>query len=139
MYIMKNQNAFDNDKELHFLCSIVKKYIQNGEFSECKNIICQAMAKYPHAPEPHNLFGIVLEEQNDHDGAMKHFRAACDLDPTYLPAKHNLDCFGTFFSEFICAYDESDCERDEGACSCNEYAVKYDNEGIGRIVRRDEQ
>lgn len=53
------------------------------------------MSKYPHAPQTHNLMGIILEKKEEHAAAMKHFRAALALDPTYYPAKHNLDMYGS--------------------------------------------
>lgn len=68
------------------------------------------MSEAPHAPEPHNLMGIILENENDHIGAMKHFRAAWALDPTYLPARFNMEQYGRFSAvERVDAYDESDC------------------------------
>ncbi|MPN31218.1 hypothetical protein SDC9_178692 [bioreactor metagenome] len=67
---------------------------------------------------------------------MKHFRAAWALDPTYIPARQNLDCYGTFFSNGKCAYDESDysVEEDEER---KKYEIEYDKHGIGHIVRKD--
>lgn len=67
------------------------------------------MGKYPHAPQPHNLYGVVLEYQNKHSEAMKHFRAAQALDPNYRPAKYNLSNYGNSFFKRHCALDESDC------------------------------
>ena len=64
--------------------------------------------------------------------AMKHFRAAWALDPAYLPARQNLDTFGTFFSHGKSAYDESDCTEEK----LEEYVTEYDANGIGHLVRR---
>jgi hypothetical protein len=52
---------------------------------------------------------LVLEKESDHLLAMKHFRAAWALDPTYLPARYNLENFGTFVPKGRGAFDESDC------------------------------
>ena len=66
------------------------------------------MSEAPHAPEPHNLMGIILENENDHIGAMKHFRAAWALDPTYLPARFNMEQYAGFSAVGrMDAYDES--------------------------------
>lgn len=92
-----------------------------------------AIGKYPHDPEPHNLFGIFFEKRSDHNMAMKHFRAAWDLDPTYMPARHNLEHYGTFFSKGGCAYDESDCNITKQK---DEYELVIDKNKIGHIVRR---
>lgn len=79
-----------NGTELVHLCERVKEYLHKNAFKDCMDDICYAMYLYPDAPEPHNLMGIVMEKQQNHIGAMKHFRAALDLDPTYLPAKENM-------------------------------------------------
>jgi DNA-binding response OmpR family regulator len=42
-------------------------------------------------PEAFNLMGVILELQKDLDEARKHYRAALSLDPTYEPARKNLD------------------------------------------------
>lgn len=90
------------------LCRSVRGLMEEGRYSECRERVAAAMGRYPHAPQPHNLLGLLLERQHDHPMAMRHFRAAWALDPTYLPARQNLECYGTFFSCGRCAYDESD-------------------------------
>ena len=64
--------------------------INCSRYSEAEQYIKSAMAYDMTAPQPHNLFGILLEYRGDRLRAMKHYRAAADLDPTYLPAKNNL-------------------------------------------------
>lgn len=128
----------ENDKkELTVLCNTVRAFAGKGEYQKCESLIFGAMRKYPHAPEPHNLIGILLEKQGDHLTAMKHFRAAWVLDPTYLPARQNLDCYGTFFSSGKSTYDESDCPAEDKNSNKNNYKIEYDAHGIGRVVRRD--
>lgn len=101
-----NDNQFTC--ELNQLCKTVKILVSEENYESSIELICRAMGKYPHAPHPHNLFGIILEKSGKHADAMKHFRAAWALDPTYLPATHNLNTYGTFFSLGGCAFDESD-------------------------------
>ena len=79
-------------------------------YQECKELITAAMGKYPHAPHPHNLIGILFEKMGDHHAAIKHFRAAWALDPAYLPARRNLDRFASYYSKGACAFDETDCQ-----------------------------
>lgn len=89
-----------------------KHLIENQNFATCKEIICKAMEKEPHSAIPHNLMGILLEKENNHILAMKHFRAAYDLDPTYVPARYNIDQYTQFFYARKCAYLEGDCETE---------------------------
>lgn len=67
------------------------------------------MLKSPHSAIPHNLIGILLEKQNMHLLAMKHFRTACALEPTYAPSRLNLERYGKFCSSGDGIYSEEDC------------------------------
>ena len=96
-------------QELSDLCKNVRSLVACGNYDKCSALISQAMQSYPHAPQPHNLLGVVLEKKGNHILAMKHFRAAWALDPTYFPASQNLTTYGTFYSHGKDAYDESDC------------------------------
>lgn len=96
--------------ELLNLCDRVKDYISRNAYKECTEDICYAMYLHPDAPEPHNLMGILMEKQRNHTGAMKHFRAALDLDPTYLPAQENLMDYARFDIPFPrCRFCYADC------------------------------
>lgn len=142
----KFENPIPN--ELEELCATVRERVLAKDYDACIPAICEAMENHPHAPHPHNLLGIVMEKLGDHFSAMKHFRAAWALDPTYLPANHNLNTYGTFFSNGTCAFDESDVpppppstieivydERGIGH-AVNKTKIQYDERGIGRVVRR---
>lgn len=128
---MKADGVTESKKELNVLCSIVRELVSKGDYQKCEPLLSDAMGKYPHAPEPHNLIGVLLEKMGDHPAAMKHFRAAWALDPTYLPARQNLDSFGTFFSKGKCAFDESDCPEEKH----EKYIIEYDERGIGHVGR----
>lgn len=133
---MKMQDMMENKNELTALCNTVRAYMHESEYQKCEFLIFDAMKKFPHAPEPHNLIGLLLEMQGDHLAAMKHFRAAWALDPTYVPARHNLDHFGTFFSRGTWAIDESDCPPESKK---DNYKLVYDKSGIGHVVRREQE
>ncbi|MDC7289881.1 tetratricopeptide repeat protein [Blautia schinkii] len=83
--------------------------IDNGRFEECRKMLIPLFSQYPDYAEPQNLYGLLLEAQRDHVGAMKHFRAACALDPAYLPARVNMEYFGTFDAKGTMAYNEDEC------------------------------
>ncbi len=130
---MNTAVMMDQEQDLRELCCTVRTLVMNGEYKKCTSMICKAMGEYPHNPEPHNLLGIVLEHTGDHCSAMKHFRAAWALDPTYAPASQNLNNYGTFYSTGTCAYDESDCSPKEES---TRYEVRYDEHGVGHVIRR---
>ena len=114
---MKKEESLQNSSELTELCLSVKKLIEEKCFNESISLIQSSMGKYPHAPEPHNLMGIQLENQGDHLLAMKHFRAAWALDPTYIPAKYNMNQYTEMFitkrSDMYVPEDYSDNKKEE--------------------------
>ena len=100
--------------ELINLCASVRQAIDQNSYKECLEQISYAMYLHPSAPEPHNLMGILLEKKRDHLGAMKHFRAALDLDPTYLPARENMMDYARFdLKSPRCRYCFADCTEQE--------------------------
>ena len=129
---MNAQKISAGKTELNALCIEVRKLVGIGDYQKCTGIILSAMSKYPHAPQPHNLLGVLLEKQGDHLAAMKHFRAAWALDAAYIPARQNLERFGTLFYDGTCAFDESDCLETQH----DNYKIKYDEYGAGHAVRR---
>jgi Tfp pilus assembly protein PilF len=131
---MKVDKIDQNREGLRALCNQVRDLIHTRQYDSCYTLIVEAMKSAPHAPEPHNLLGMLLEEQGNHLLAMKHFRAAWDLDPTYLPSRHNLEVYGTFFRKRAGAYDESDCPVLEEKQA---YTVKYGKNNVGHMVRRN--
>lgn len=106
---MSRTKKSDQLSELDRLCFKVKELISTQAYVDAAEEIQQAMLAFPHSPVPHNLLGILLEKKGDHYTAMRHFRAAWSLEPSYLPVKHNLDVFGDYNAKGTCAYHESDC------------------------------
>lgn len=131
---MSKITVSEKNEESISLYNEIIKLLKENNLKDSEYLLSSAIGKYPHAPEPHNLLGILLERKNNHSLAMKHFRAAWALDPTYLPARHNLELYGTFFSSGYCAFGELDCKLEE---SDNLYKVEYDKNGIGHIARRN--
>ena len=82
---MSKQNA------MQMLTAHIRALVAQRHFSEAEDEAAQAMSAAPHAAQPHNLMGIIAESRNDHVQAMKHFRAAWALDPTYRPARINME------------------------------------------------
>ena len=121
------------DNDLSILCDSVKQLVLKGDYYNCEKIIAAAMSRHPHAPQPHNLMGVLFEARDDHTSAMKHFRAAWSLDPTYYPARHNLDNLASFYIRSEYAFDERDCPAEE----INGRRIEYDARGIGHVIKED--
>jgi len=79
-----------------------KRLIVQHEYKECEKKLGEAMLRNPHSAIPHNLMGILMEKENNHVLAMKHFRAAYALDPTYIPARYNMEQYGTMYPSGRC-------------------------------------
>lgn len=119
------------------LSQIVKTFIVDGNYESAEKNIIAAMAENPHDAVPHNLMGILLEHENDHMLAMKHFRAAWALDPTFRPARFNMDKYGVCFGSDRYkpdAYEDADCPDESKKQAL--YKVEYDDHGVGHVVRR---
>jgi|MGYP003399180210 Tfp pilus assembly protein PilF len=95
---------------LNDLIAKSRKMMASHEYSKCEKLIRKAMEAYPDNAIPHNIMGILYESRGDHIGAMKHFRAAWALDPTYRPSLMNLENFGKLFSDKTFIFDEPDEE-----------------------------
>ena len=128
---MMSNEAIRN-QELSELCNSIRNLVASQDYDKCGEIICQAMGSFPCDPQPHNLLGIVFEKVGNHVDAMKQFRAASALDPTYAPARQNLTTYGTFYSAGSAAFDESDCP---GACGARPSSER-ESHNIGQILRR---
>ena len=104
---MSEQNAMQP------LTAHIRALVAQRHFSEAEDEAAQAMAAAPHDAQPHNLMGIIAESRNDHVQAMKHFRAAWALDPTYRPARINMERYGSFSGQMPRpVYDETECAPD---------------------------
>lgn len=100
------------EQELILISKHVKQLVNERKYKECERLISKTLQKYPHSAIPQNLFGIVLEKENNHVLAMKHFRAGYDLDPTYLPCRVNMDQYGDLYQRKEApAYFIEDCDK----------------------------
>jgi len=76
------------DYEAHL--ALVKRSINDRHFEAARAHARQAIAADPSRPEAFNLLGVLQEMSGEHEEAMKRYRVAVDLDPTYQPAWQNL-------------------------------------------------
>lgn len=98
----------DNINDLSDYISQVKLLLTKNNISEAYNMITDKMKELPDRAESHNLMGILYELINEHSKAMKHFRASYSLNPTYLPARENLERYGTMVKNRKPCFNEGD-------------------------------
>ena len=70
---MKQEFVSKEKIEIRKICNEVRELVKDGAYEECYLLLKSIIGKYPHAPEPHNFFGILLEKEGNHLLAMKHF------------------------------------------------------------------
>lgn len=70
---------------------LAKRSIGEQHFDAAIEDVRKAIAIEPSRPEAFNLLGALLEIQGDALEAERHYRAALELDPTYKPARENLN------------------------------------------------
>ena len=68
-----------------------QQWAQNSDFHRAREIIREALKQAPNRPEGLTLLGQITEYLGEHNEALKYYRAAIGLDPTYAVAKQNLD------------------------------------------------
>lgn len=73
------------------LIELAKRFISDQEFIKAGEIARRAIATDPAQPEAYNLLGVLLEIDHHRLEALKFYRAALDIDPTFKPAGANLD------------------------------------------------
>lgn len=98
-------------KTLEKLSETIKQNIDNREL--CKKLIMEALIKYPDAPQPQNLLGILAEYNHDQILAMKHYRASWALASNYRPAKENIDRLVDMHYSNHYFFTDCDCDNVE--------------------------
>lgn len=68
-----------------------KKSARERHFEQAIAQSKQAIGSDPSQPEAFDFLGQLQETLGDFDSAIKNYRVAIDLDPTYKPAKQHLD------------------------------------------------
>ncbi len=73
------------------LIELTKRHISDRSFAAARETARKAIAADPAQPEAYNLLGALLEIKGDRLEAQKFYRAALDIDPTFKPARANLE------------------------------------------------
>jgi DNA-binding NtrC family response regulator len=69
---------------------LAKQCVADRHLEAAQEHARQAIAINPSRPEAFNLLGALHDMRRQHSQAMKNYRVALDLDPTYKPAQENL-------------------------------------------------
>lgn len=77
--------------EYSSMIALAKRYITDREFESARDMVQKAIAHDPSQPEAYNLFGALLEINGDRLEALKFYHMAIDADPTFMPARENLE------------------------------------------------
>ena len=68
-----------------------RQWAEHQDFDRAQTLIREAIKQAPSRPEGLTLLGQITEYLGQHNEALKLYRAALGLDPTYKQAQHNLD------------------------------------------------
>ncbi|MFP4017570.1 MAG: response regulator [Halanaerobiales bacterium] len=83
----------NNEKEVDSfegILNLAKAEINKKNFNDAIDLLKKASSQDSEKPEPFNLMGIIYELKNQQAKAMKMYRAALALDPSYRPATDNI-------------------------------------------------
>ncbi|MDY6936849.1 MAG: response regulator [Cyanobacteriota bacterium] len=81
----------DSDSDYETLTERAKYLASQRQFDEASALARQAIGVNPDRPEAFNLLGELEETLGNRLEGLKKYRAAIELDPTYKPARQNLD------------------------------------------------
>jgi DNA-binding response OmpR family regulator len=74
----------------HTALEYAKGCINRRDFDKAYQYLQKAISMEPRKPEPYNLLGVILELKKETVEALKMYRAALAVEPTYKPANANL-------------------------------------------------
>jgi len=88
-----NRAETDQSAETDYdaLIRLAKRKISENSYGEAAQVSRKAMKAEPDEPEAYNLLGGMYELKGNWQNAQKFYRMALDLDPTYEPARENLE------------------------------------------------
>lgn len=81
----------DGASDYESLLSLARRAITRKEFDLAEDFATKAVAVGTARPEAYDLLGSLLEIRGEKAQAMKFYRAALDMDPTYAPARANFE------------------------------------------------
>jgi DNA-binding response OmpR family regulator len=89
--ILTRSDLDEGASDYESLLSLARRAITRKEFELAEDFTSKAIAVGASRPEAYNLLGSLLEIRGEKAQAMKFYRAALDMDPTYSPARANFE------------------------------------------------
>ncbi len=89
----KSLENFQGDQPENYqtLISRAKAAINKRNFEFAAELLQKTAQQDNNSPEPFNLLGVLAEMKGDNTQAMKMYRTALDIEPSYKPAQENLN------------------------------------------------
>ena len=91
VYNVLETEPAENKSEYKSSLKSAKNFARKRDFDRAIAEAKKAVGSDPSKPEAFNLLGQLQETLGNFNSAIKNYRVAIDLDPTYQPAKDNLD------------------------------------------------
>ena len=91
--LVLEREALDEKNAIDY-CSLIeltKRHITDLSFASARETARKAIGADPAQPEAYNLLGALLEIKGEQLEAQKFYRAALEIDPTFKPARTNLE------------------------------------------------
>ncbi|MEO1005902.1 MAG: response regulator [Cyanobacteria bacterium J06638_38] len=89
--VLQPQDSAESASEYQSSLKSAKKLARKRDFEPSIAQVKKAIGSDPSQPEAFDFLGQLQETLGDFDSAIKNYRVAIGLDPTYQPAKSNLD------------------------------------------------
>ncbi|MBU4262818.1 MAG: response regulator [Proteobacteria bacterium] len=89
--LQREQLNEENAVDYPSLVELAKRHISDRSFAVARETARRAIAVDPAQPAAYNLLGALLEINDERLEALKFYRAALDIDPTFKPAAANLE------------------------------------------------
>jgi DNA-binding NtrC family response regulator len=78
-------------RKYEYYVALAKQSIKAGEFEVARVYAKKAIFIKHNRPEAYNILGGICEVKGDHREGDKNYRIALEIDPTYKPARKNLE------------------------------------------------
>jgi DNA-binding response OmpR family regulator len=90
--VLERENIDESEAISSFDAALefAKGCINKRDYDKAYEYLKKAVSMEPAKPEPYNLMGALLELKSEFTEALKMYRAALAIDPTYKPAEANL-------------------------------------------------